>query len=123
LDLGFNIIIIEIDENQHNNYDCSCENKRLMEISQDLGHRPIIFIRFNPDEYINKNNETVESCWKLNKNGIINITKNKIEEWNMRLENLNNHIEYWCKYENKTDKTIEIIQLYFDENNKESYKK
>ena len=120
LDLGFNIIIIEIDENQHNNYDCSCENKRLMEISQDLGHRPIIFIRFNPDEYINKNNETVESCWKLNKNGIINITKNNIEEWNMRLENLKNQIEYWCKYENKTDKTIEIIQLYFDENNKEN---
>ena len=22
-----------------------------MELSQDLGHRPIIFIRFNPDEY------------------------------------------------------------------------
>ena len=34
--------------------DCSCENKRIMEISQDLGHRPIVFIRFNPDEY-NKN--------------------------------------------------------------------
>ena len=86
LDLGFQIIIIEIDENQHNNYDCSCENKRLMEISKDVGHRPIVFIRFNPDDYINKNNENIKSCWKLNNKGIIQIQKNKLEEWNNRLE-------------------------------------
>lgn len=29
LDLGYQVIIIEIDENQHTDYDCSCENKRL----------------------------------------------------------------------------------------------
>ena len=46
------IIIVEIDEYQHENITYSCENKRIMEISQDLGHRPIIFIRFNPDEYL-----------------------------------------------------------------------
>jgi len=115
LDLGFQIIIIEIDENQHMNYDCSCENKRLMEISKDVGHRPIIFIRFNPDDYINKNNENIKSCWKVNNKGIIQIQKNKLEEWNNRLENLKNQIEYWCKEENKTNKMIEVIQLYFDE--------
>jgi hypothetical protein len=117
LDLGFQIIIIEIDENQHANYDCSCENKRIMEISQDVGHRPIVFIRFNPDEYVNENNEIVKSCWKVNNKEIIQIQKNQIEEWNNRLENLKNQIEYWCKEENKTNKTIEIIQLYFDKNN------
>ena len=53
LDLGYQIIIIEIDENQHIDYDCSCENKRIMELSQDVGHRPIVFIRFNPDDYKN----------------------------------------------------------------------
>lgn len=115
LDLGFQIIIIEIDENQHNNYDCSCENKRIMEISKDVGHRPIVFIRFNPDDYINKNNENIKSCWKVNNKGIIQIQKNKLEEWNNRLENLKNQIEYWCKEENKTNKIIEVIQLYFDE--------
>ena len=46
-DLGFQVIIVEIDENQHT----TCENKRLMELSQDVGHRPIVMIRFNPDEY------------------------------------------------------------------------
>ena len=54
LDFGYQIVIIEIDENQHNNYDCSCENKRIMELSQDLGHRPIVFIRFNPDSNVSK---------------------------------------------------------------------
>ena len=51
LDMGSHIIIVEIDENKHTDYDCSCENKRLMELSQDLQHRPIVFIRFNPDNY------------------------------------------------------------------------
>ena len=53
LDLGYQVIIIEVDENQHNDYDSTCENKRLMELSKDVGHRNIIFIRFNPDDYKN----------------------------------------------------------------------
>lgn len=32
-------IIIEIDENQHSDYDCTCENKLLMELFQDCGNR------------------------------------------------------------------------------------
>ena len=67
LDLGSHIIIIEIDENKHTDYDCICENKRIMELSQDLQHRPIIFIRFNPDDYTNQEGTLVKSCWKLNK--------------------------------------------------------
>jgi hypothetical protein len=116
LDLGFQIIIIEVDENQHNNYDCSCENKRLMEISKDVGHRPVIFIRFNPDEYINKDGQIIKSCWKVNNNGIIQVQQNKLKEWNERLEVLKNQIEYWCNEDNNTEKTIETIQLFFNEN-------
>ena len=115
LDLGYQIIIVEIDENQHNKYDCSCENKRLMEISQDLGHRPIIFIRFNPDDYININNERVRSCWSITKiTGIVKIEHKK--EWNNRLECLKEQINYWTQLENKTDKTVEIIQLFYNQN-------
>ena len=54
LDLFYQIVIIEVDENQHTDYDCSCENKRVMELSQDLGHRPIIFIRFTIQMIIKK---------------------------------------------------------------------
>lgn len=111
LDLGYQII--EVDETQHIDYDCSCENKRIMELSQDLGHRPIIFIRFNPDAYLNQD-KNVSSCWGINKNGICVVKKNKKKEWEERLETLREDINYWTNPNNITNKTIEIIQLYYD---------
>ena len=113
LDLGYQVLIIEIDENQHNNYDCSCENKRLMELSQDLNHRPIIFIRFNPDDYLD-NNKKITSCWSVNGHGICDVKKTKKSEWNERLNILKDTVNYWINEENKTNKTIEVIQLFYD---------
>lgn len=115
LDLGYQVLIIEVDEEQHKRttYDISCENKRLMELSQDVNHRPTIFIRFNPDDY-KINNKTITSCWKINKNGICSLKKSKKKEWEERLTSLKSQIDYWINPENKTEKTIEIIQLYFD---------
>ena len=52
LDLGYQILLIDVDENQHKPYDCSCENKMIMQISQDLNHRPVVLLRFNPDGYL-----------------------------------------------------------------------
>ena len=116
LDLGYQVLIIEIDENQHTDYDCSCENKRIMELSQDVGHRPIVFIRFNPDDYINENNKNITSCWGLDKNGLCTIKKSKKNEWIERLKVLDTHVAYWTDENNKTNKTIEIIQLFYDLN-------
>ena len=113
LDLGYQIIIVEIDENQHIDYDCSCENKRIMELSLDLGHRPIVFIRFNPDDYIN-NGTSISSCWGINTQGISIIKKTKRNEWEERLNVLDTNINYWINQENKTNKTVEIIELYYD---------
>jgi hypothetical protein len=115
LDLGYQVIIIEIDENQHIDYDCSCENKRIMELSQDLGHRSIIFIRFNPDDY-NTKEKKITSCWGLNGKGICIVKKSKKDEWEQRLHTLEQQINYWVNPENKTDKTIEIIQLFYNNN-------
>lgn len=113
LDLGYQVIIVEIDEDQHKDYECSCENKRIMEISQDVSHRPIIFIRFNPDGYKNEK-ELIPSCWHLDGKGFCVIKKNKMKEWNERLSSLKSQIDYWINPENRTDKTIEIIQLFYD---------
>jgi hypothetical protein len=113
LDLGYQILIIDNDENQHIDYDCSCENKRIMELSQDVGHRPIVFIRFNPDDYVNDDNR-ISSCWGHNKKGICCIKKSKEKEWNHRLNVLEETIKYWIHPENRTNKTIEIIQLFYD---------
>lgn len=94
--MGSHIFIVEIDENAHTNYDCSCENKRSMELSQDLGFRPIIFIRFNPDDYINTYGNKIKSCWKINKtNGLVILDSKKISEWNQRINILIEQINYW----------------------------
>ena len=113
LDLGHQVVICEIDENQHQDYDCSCENRRLMEISQDVGHRNIIFIRFNPDDYIRADGTKVTSCWGQNDKGVCEIKKKKRDEWTMRLKTLVNTIQYWCDH--KSEKLIEVVQLWFDE--------
>ena len=110
-DMGSHVLIIEIDENQHQQYDCSCENKRLMEISQDFGHRKIVFIRFNPDSYYTEA-EKVASCWEPNKLGLLVVPKNKTKEWNERLRRLAETVEYWR--DNVTDKTVEVIELFYD---------
>ena len=111
LDLGSHIIIVEIDENKHTDYDCSCEHKRLMELSQDLQHRPIVFIRFNPDDYTNQDNVLVKSCWKVNKLGVMQIMKTKESEWNEKMECLKQQIQYWV--DNPTEKTVEIVELFY----------
>ena len=113
LDLGYQILITEVDENQHINYVCSCENERIMELSQDLGHRPIIFIRFNPDDY-DKNGKNITSCWGQDGNGICVIKKSKKNEWIQRLTVLEEQIKYWINPANTTNKTIEVIQLFYD---------
>jgi hypothetical protein len=111
LDLGYQVLIIEIDENAHQDYDCSCENKRIMELSQDVGHRPIVFIRFNPDSY-RKGTIKIPSCWEQNMNGIC-VVKYK-EDWEYRLNTLEAQIKYWTSINNSTNKIIETIQLFYD---------
>lgn len=51
IDCGFFFLIIEVDENQHQSYDCSCELSRMIQLHQDFGGTPVVFIRYNPDNY------------------------------------------------------------------------
>ena len=113
LDLGYQVIIVEIDETQHKRYEEICENRRTMEISKDLNHRPIIFIRFNPDAYKDSDGKLINSCWKINKDGLCSL--NKKSEWSLRLDKLKSSIEFWCDEKNKSEKTIEVEHLFFDE--------
>ncbi len=60
-----------------------------MEISQDFNFKNMVFIRFNPDDYIDKNNTKILSPWKEDKkSGVLCIKKNERNFWNKRLENL-----------------------------------
>ncbi len=62
LDFLSHSVIVEIDEDQHESYDSTCELARLNELYTDLGDRPIIFIRVNPDSYT-RNGKRVSGCF------------------------------------------------------------
>ena len=99
-------LILEGDENGHIRYDPICENRRTMEIFQDLGNRPLVLIRFNFDSY-KDNNKRVESCFKPTKTGY-SISK---KEWNKRIERLKEEIEYHMN--TIPDKEITEVKLFY----------
>lgn len=111
LDCLTHSIVIEVDENQHNSYDCNCENKRMMVIFEDLGQRPLVFIRFNPDDYIDDQGKNVKSCFNYtSKLGLPSVKKEK--EWKTRLDVLINRIEYHVSNVPQQELTLE--HLYYD---------
>jgi hypothetical protein len=69
LDFTYLKIIVEVDEHQHQSYSCECEQTRMIQIYQDFGGIPILFIRYNPDNYIDN---------KGVKNHILNWEREKI---------------------------------------------
>jgi hypothetical protein len=86
----------------------------MMIISKDIGHRPMVFIRFNPDSYIDEENNNISSCWTTNKLGICIISKLKENEWKERLNVLKDKIDFYLNPENKVEKTIELVNLFYD---------
>jgi hypothetical protein len=84
-DMGSHVVAAECDEHQHETDDPSCINRRTMSLMRDHGMRPIVFIRFNPDKYIDSHGNKHTSCWGLDKNGLCRVKKNKKEEWEHRL--------------------------------------
>ena len=55
------------------------------------------------------------SCWGPDGKGICVVKKSKKNEWSERLNTLEEQITYWVNTENTTNKTIETIQLFYDE--------
>jgi len=100
------VIMVEVDENGHMSYDQSCENKRMMELSKDIAHRPLVFIRFNPDK-----TSTGPGCWGYDEIGRAVVKKKRAIEWQERLAALTAAINFWLI--TIPDKTVELIKLYY----------
>lgn len=115
VDLSDRVVVVEIDENMHRDYECPCENKRLMEISLDVKHRPLVFVRFNPDQYYTCDGTSVPSCWGTDNNGLPAIKRCKRDEWNERLNVLNETLRYWTDPAHVPDRTVELLHLFYDE--------
>lgn len=106
-------IIVEIDENQHNDYDTTCEEVRINELFTDLADRPIVFIRFNPDSYIDTDGTKRNSSFKYHKTLGVPMVRDT-EEWNERLGILKDTIDDYLY----SISTIPItnVYLFYDEN-------
>ena len=106
IELLTHVIVIEVDENGHLSYDQSCENKRIMGLSEDIAHRPMVLIRFNPDK-----TSDGPSCWGVDGNGLAIVKKKQASEWQKRLVALTAAISFWIT--TIPDKTVELIKLFY----------
>ena len=106
IDMGSHVVIVEVDEQSHCGYDQSCEEFRMNEIWEDVGKRPVVFIRFNPD----KNNDG-PSCWGVDGEGLAVVKKKWAVEWQARLSTLKTSMEFWLTTIPTQD--IEIKKLFY----------
>lgn len=103
IELGTHTIVIEVDEFQHQTYETSCENKRLMSVFQGLGSRPMVMIRFNPDSYTNSEGKRVKGCW--HGSGLVL----QQTEWHKRLAKLETTVQKWWNVIPGKEVTIEHL--------------
>lgn len=45
------VVVLEVDEYQHAEYQCECEQIRMINVTQSFGGMPVLWIRYNPDAY------------------------------------------------------------------------
>ena len=101
-------IIIELDEDQHK-YE-SCDEKRMMELFTDLGNRPLVLIRINPDKYKGKTKKR-KGCFDFDEKNILICNEKK---FNKRFNILVKMIKYYI--DNEPEKEITMEKLFFDRN-------
>ncbi len=75
IDAGHSMIIVEVDENQHQSYACECEMGRMISIFQDYGGMPVTFVRYNPDKYLNNLKQSQLGSSGLNQRRLIDTIR------------------------------------------------
>ena len=95
------MLCIETDENQHKRYDEKDEELRYDDLYM-LHSGKFIFIRFNPDKYINKNGTRVDPCMKKRMGDLYS-------EINIQIERI--HAE-------ENTELLELHYLFYDGYNK-----
>jgi len=50
-DLGTHVVILEVDEGQHKDRQCTCEQTRMVNVTQGLGGLRVRWLRYNPDTF------------------------------------------------------------------------
>ena len=101
-------IIIECDEYQHSGIIKECENYRISLLFKDLGDRPMVVLRFNPDNYKNKYGKLVKGCFTKTTKADNSIQK---KEWERRTTKLFKYISFYI--DNIPNKEFTINYLFY----------
>lgn len=107
IDCFTHVIIEELDENEHSGYEEICENRRIMELFIDIGNRPVVILRLNPDAYT-KDDEKYASCFSYTTTGVISVDKKEFEK---RLEKFTERMDYWL--DNIPNKEVTIEKFFY----------
>jgi hypothetical protein len=109
LECGTHSLVVEIDEDQHSDY--KCENKRMMQIFIDLGSRPLVVLRFNPDKYTNAEGQNMGGLFSFGSDNLIVVEDPR--QLDQRVYTLSQRIRYYV--ENVSLKELTMERLYYDE--------
>ena len=113
VDMGSHVIIVEVDEEQHQDRDSQCERRRLGHLFQDAGKRPMVVIRFNPDQYKTSSGAVVSGCWGVGKDGLCRVRPSKRDEWSSRLERLKSAFVHSLHH--VPEQEWSIVRICFDD--------
>lgn len=114
VDFGEKVLMVEVDEDQHREYDSSCEKARRMHLWRDTGCRNVVVVRFNPDEYHDVSGKRVTSCWGINKAGVCVVRPSKRVEWAERLQALSDQLVYWSNHAIE-EMPFRTVCLFYDQ--------
>ena len=88
-----------------------------MQLFEDLGSRPLVLIRFNPDTYVDENEEKVQSCFlpmtkveDMHKKRFYDINES---EWTRRVNILENVIQGFLSLDTFPAKELTEIKLFY----------
>ena len=113
INLNKHSILVECDEFQHNYYKDTCKELTRIPYIQDILNRNLLVIRFNPDNYTDKDGKKVKSPFSIDKKIEMNtIKKSDFTNWNSRLKVLKNIIE--DNLEKCPEELIKEIYLFYD---------
>jgi hypothetical protein len=102
-------LILEVDENQHMQYVDECESSRMILIHKDFGGTPVVFIRYNPDKYIDYEGKTKRAAKKRETKliDLINGLDNRTE-WEIPLSA---YYMYYDGYQEGIDELQTLVSL------------
>lgn len=101
-------IVVECDEDQHKQSAYLNDSERTEEIFQDLGSRPLVMLRFNPDSYT-EDGRRLQGCFSTTESGAF-LPDGR--EWNWRLKELARAIRLYLK--NIPEEEITVKYLFYD---------